>query len=118
MAGCNHCGSGCSNCSKSIELSEAELEILALLGQYAFLPICRKQDSETPLCVFNCSQCPETASLALLCLEKKGLALLDYDMPLKGFCDSRYFAHPLRGSAALTARGQQVLDLLEVHGIE
>ena len=53
--------------------------------------------------------------LALLCLEKKGLISLDYDQPLGG-CD--YGAYPLRGSFALTARGQRVLELLEIQGIQ
>ena len=118
MSGCNQCNGDCKNCHNTMELTEAELELLDLLGQYAFLPIGRKPDSETPLSMFDCKLQAETASLALLCLEKKGLAVLDYDMPLKGFGDSQYLACPLRGSAALTLKGQQVLDLLEIQGIE
>ena len=118
MSGCNRCCGNCGDCHNFLELTDAELEIMGLLGQYAFLPIGRKQDSDMPLCIFDCSHQMETAGLALQCLEKKGLVVLDYDMPLKGFGDSQYLACPLRGSAALTLKGQQVLDLLEIQGIE
>ena len=112
MPGCDHCGGNCRSCRNTVELTEPELEILDLLSQYAFLPIGRKADSEMPLCVFDSRYPPETTGLALLCLEKKGLTALDYDMPLNGFFDSRYLTCPLRGSAALTAKGQQILELL------
>ena len=118
MPGCDSCSGNCKSCHNTMELTEPELEILDLLSQFAFLPIGRNVDSEIPLCIFDCKQPPETMGLAMLCLEKKGLAVLDYDMPINGFCDSRYLACPLRGSAALTAKGQQILDLLELQGIE
>ena len=38
-------------------------------------------------------------------------------MKLKGFDDSIYAAYPIRGSMALTQRGQQVLELMEIQGI-
>ena len=50
-------------------------------------------------------------------MEKKGLISLDYDKPLKGFDDSAYSAYPIRGSMALTERGQLVLDLIERQGV-
>jgi len=118
MPKCDPCRSSCKNCHNTIELAEPELEILDLLSQYAFLPIGREVDSEIPLCMFDCKQPPKDAGLAMLCLEKKGLTVLDYDMPLSGFCDKRYLTCPLRGTVSLTAKGQQVLDLLEFQGIE
>ena len=57
-------------------------------------------------------------SLILQCLEKRGLISIDYDLPLAGFDDAAYAAYPIRGSFALTARGQQVVELLEIQGIE
>ena len=48
-------------------------------------------------------------------MEKKGLISLDYDQPLRG-CD--YGAYPVRGSFALTQRGQRVLELTEIQGVE
>ena len=60
----------------------------------------------------------EEYSLILQCLEKRGLISIDYDQPLKGFCENAYAAYPIRGSFALTARGQQVVELLELQGIQ
>ena len=57
----------------------------------------------------------ENMSLILELLEKKGLISLDYDRPLAGFAG--YGDYPLKGSMALTQRGQQVLELLEYQGI-
>jgi len=51
----------------------------------------------------------------LTLLEKKGLVAMDYTQPLSG-CD--YGDFPLRGSMALTARGQQVLELVEIQGVQ
>ena len=50
-------------------------------------------------------------------LEKKGLISLDYDKPLAGFDEAAYAAYPIRGSMALTERGQKVLELMEYQGI-
>jgi len=59
----------------------------------------------------------EEYSLILLCLQKRGLISFDYDLPLKGFSGRTYETCPIRGSFALTARGQQVVELLEMQGI-
>ena len=55
-------------------------------------------------------------SLVIQCLEKKMLIDLSYD-PLPGADMSAYTGYPVHGSIALTQRGQQVLELLEVQGI-
>ena len=60
----------------------------------------------------------EEYSLILQCLEKKNLISLDFDKPLRGFDDGAYAAYPIRGSMALTQRGQQVVELLELQGVE
>ena len=52
------------------------------------------------------------------CLEKRGLISIDYDQPLKNFRTEAYAAYPIRGSFALTARGQQAVDFLEYQGAE
>jgi hypothetical protein len=49
-------------------------------------------------------------------LEKKSLITLDFDKPLKNHTPSP--AYPIHGSMALTARGQQVIELLDVQGAE
>ena len=43
--------------------------------------------------------------------------LSDYDKPLKGMEETAYGAYPVRGSMALTQRGQKVLELMEYQGI-
>ena len=60
----------------------------------------------------------EEYSLLLQILEKKNLISLDYDKPLKGFREDAYAAYPIRGSMALTERGQKVLELMEYQGIQ
>ena len=61
---------------------------------------------------------PEQSSLALRCLEKRGLISIDYDQPLKDGYSPAYDAYPIKGSIALTILGQQALDLLEIQGVE
>jgi hypothetical protein len=56
--------------------------------------------------------------LILQCLEKRGLISIDYDMPLKGAYGDAYAPYRVRGSFALTAKGQEILELLELQGIE
>ena len=50
-------------------------------------------------------------------LEKKGLISLDYDKPLKEYHTPAYDASSVRGSMALTKRGQDVLELMEYQGV-
>ena len=112
MGTCNgHCG-GCSGCARELTLSEAEIDFLRRLGQVAFLPVARQLGDLRPIYP---EDGPENMSLILALLEKKGLISLDYDQPLSG---ARYADLPIRGSIALTRRGQQVLELLEIQGAE
>ena len=60
---------------------------------------------------------PENVSLILQLLEKKNLISLDYDKPLKAEYGPAYESLPIRGSMALTQRGQQVLEMLEYQGM-
>ena len=100
-----------------MELSVGELEMLTALAQYAFLPVARKLGDDTPVYLEDSDKTVEEYSLILQCLEKRGLISIDYDKPLKSFYDAAYEKYPIRGSFALTERGQQVLDLLELQGI-
>ncbi len=59
----------------------------------------------------------EEYSLFIMLLERKGLIYLDYT-PLKGAKMGQYADFPVHGSMGLTARGQQVLETLELQGIE
>ena len=115
MGCCNgNCGS-CSGCARELVLTEKEIEFLNTLGQYAFLPVARTMGDLTPVYLEDGE--PEEMSLLLQCLEKKGLISLDYDKPLTGFDETAYAAYPIRGSMALTERGQKVLELMEYQGI-
>lgn len=111
MANCNSCNGGCA---RQLFLSEEEIQTLQTLGQIPYLPIARRGDDMTPVCLEEgCAN-----SLVLQCLEKKGLVSLDYDQPLANFDMAAYAAYPVHGSMALTARGQQVLELMQIQGIE
>ena len=112
MGNCNGNCSGCSGCAGMLEITKTELEVLRELGQIPFLPVARQMGEQTPV---RPGEEAEEMSLALLCLEKKGLISLDYDQPLRG-CD--YGGYPIRGSFALTERGQRVLELLEIQGAD
>ena len=110
------CGGNCGNCSgcaRELVLSEAEIDFLRRLGEVAFLPVARKMGDLTP---FYPEDGPENMSLILEVLEKKGLISLDYDKPLTGFAG--YGDYPIKGSMALTQRGQQVLELMEYQGVQ
>ena len=118
MGNCGgNCGS-CGGCARELVLTKAELSFLRELARVAFLPVARKMGDLTPVYLEEGEERKEEYSLLLQCLEKKGLISLDYDKPLKGFDDGSYRAYPIRGSMALTERGQKVMELLEYQGIE
>ena len=118
MSGCDHNCASCSGCGKSLSLTQVEMEMLLNLAQIPFLPIARRADSMTPVYLEDDKHTKEEYSLILECLERKGLISLDFDKPLRSFDDGAYRAYPIRGSMALTARGQTVVELLELQGIE
>lgn len=111
---CNGNCENCSGCARELVLTEGEMDFLNTLAQFAFLPVARTLGDLTP--VYLEEGKPEDMSLLLQCLEKKGLISLDYDKPLKGFDESAYASYPIRGSMALTERGQKVVELLEYQG--
>ena len=123
MSGCGNCSgncggcSGCTGCGGAMELSRGEVDMLLTLGQIPFLPVARKMGEDIPVYLEDDRYSPEEYSLILQCLEKRGLISIDYAQPLKGFDDKAYAAYPIRGSFALTQRGQRVLELLEWQGI-
>lgn len=92
--------------------------MLLELGQIPFLPVARKMGEDVPVYLEDDTYPAEEWSLILQCLEKRGLISIDYDKPLKKFDESRYAPYPIRGSFALTLRGQQVVELLELQGIQ
>ena len=98
-------------------LAPGEVKMLRTLGQIPFLPVARNMGDLDPVYLEDREHTVEEYSLILQCLEKKGLISLDFTMKLKGFDDGAYAAYPIRGSMALTARGQQVLEMLEFQGL-
>ena len=114
--GCNGNCSACSGCARELVLTEKEMDFLHVLGQYAFLPVARTMGDLPPVYLEEGDR--EEMSLLLQCLEKKGLISLDYDKPLRRFDESAYADYPIRGSMALTERGQKVLELMELQGFE
>lgn len=116
--GCGGCCGNCGGCGSTIVLSSDEIDMLRELGQIPFLPVARDASSTDPVYLEEGKLSPEKAGMALKCLEKRGLITIDFDCPLKGAYSPAYDAYPFRGSTALTVLGQQVLELLEVQGVE
>ena len=112
MGTCGGNCAGCSGCARELVLTAGEIDFLRLLGQVAFLPVARNLGDLTP----HFPEGDEASGLLLQVLEKKGLISLDYDLPLAGFAG--YGDYPLRGSMALTQRGQQVLERIEYQGVQ
>ncbi|MBQ6840237.1 MAG: hypothetical protein IJO45_06055 [Oscillospiraceae bacterium] len=119
--GCEKCSGNCAGCgggAGSMELTQGEVHILQMLGQFSFLPAARKREDMIPVFLEDTEFSREEYSLILQCLEKKALIRLDYDAPLTGADMSAYGGYPVHGSMALTQRGYAVLELLETLGIE
>ena len=123
MGNCGNCSgncggcSGCSGCGGAMELTAGEIRMLLALGQIPFRPVARKMGDDIPVYLEEGEYTPEEYSLILQCLQKRGLISIDYDLPLKGFRGKTYENYPVRGSFALTQRGQRVVELLEMQGI-
>ena len=115
---CGGCQKSCTGCSPALYLTEEELTLLRLFGEVSFLPVARRPDGETPVCLEEGTGKQETVSQVIVALERKGLIDLDYNLPLQNFDYSAYAAWSRRGSMALTARGQEVLDVLDIQGVE
>ena len=118
MSKCGSCCGNCCGCGGAMELTAGEVRMLLKLAQIPFLPVARKMSDDIPVYLEDADETPEDYSLILQCLEKRGLISIDYHLPLAGFDDTAYAAYPIRGSFALTQRGQQVLEILEYQGIQ
>ena len=118
--GCGGCCGSCGSCggNGALVLAPEEIAMLNLLGQIPFLPVARRGDSVEPVYFGEGELTGEKASLAIQCLEKRNLISVDYDQPLPGAYGPEYDGYPIRGSFALTAKGQQVLELLEIQGAD
>ena len=115
---CGSCGSCGSGGGRELWVTPGEVELLGRFAQFAFLPVARKWDSETPEYL---EDGPEKAVFwgdLLTAMQFKGLISIDYDQPLSGFDYAGYEAYPCRGSMALTAEGQRAIEILEIQGAE
>jgi len=117
MEHCQNCSGceGCGGCERALVLTHQELALLRRFAQIPFLPVARKAGDTEPVYLEDAD--PAQSALVIACLEKKGLIDIDYHQPLCGFDYSAYGDFPLHGSMALTARGQEVLDAVELQGI-
>lgn len=118
MSKCNHNCAACSGCAATLELTDGEIGLLRELGQFSFLPVARRADDMIPVYLEDDLHSRGEYSLILQCLEKKGLIDIDYHTPLAGADMAAYKGLPVHGSFALTARGQTVVEMLEVQGIQ
>ena len=118
MPNCNGNCASCAGCARELVLTEKEIEFLKELGQVAFLPVARKMGDLEPVYLEAGAERKEEYALLLQILEKKNLISLDYDKSLRGFDEAAYAAYPIRGSMALTERGQKVLELMELQGVQ
>lgn len=117
MSTCSGNCDQCGGCAGELVLSQPELDMLSQLAENAFLPVARAAADSSPVYLEQQEQTVETYSLILICLEKKGLISIDFDKPLQGADMSAYGGYPIHGSMALTARGQEVLDIVEKQGV-
>lgn len=114
---CSGSCDNCPGCGKTLSLTPQEIEMLQTLSQFAFLPVARKADNMIPIYLEETAYTPEEYSIILQLLEKKSLIDIDYSKPLQGFDMQAYAGYRVHGSIGLTARGQQVLALLDTQGL-
>ncbi len=116
--GCENCGGCGQHCGQELLLTEAELALLRRLGETPFLPAASAFDMKAPVYLEDREHSQEEYAAAILGLAGKGLVRLDYDIPLANFDYAAYRDCPLHGSMALTGRGQEILEQIEIQGIE
>ena len=115
--GCKNCSGGCGGCAKVLELTKGEMDLLQELAIYAFLPVARRADDMTPFYPEGKEYTSEEYSAILMHLERKGLICIDYGAPIGTYPAELYCAWPVHGSMALTQRGQEVVETLNITGI-
>ena len=108
----------CDHCGKVLSLTREEITVLHKFAQTPLISAARKIDDATPIYLEDNDFAQAEYGIILTLLERKGLIRIDFDIPIKNADVSIYAAYPIVGSMALTARGQQVLDLLELQGAE
>ena len=116
--GCSGCGgcNSCGGCGGGLTLLPEELALLRDLAACPFLPVGLDSATGEPVYLENGADAAEEYSRAVSLLEKRGLIGVDYGIPLDGFDYTAYARCSRKGSIALTARGQSVVELLDVQG--
>ena len=114
---CASCGS-CGGCGAALELTAGEIAFLEELAVFAFLPVARRSDDMTPHYIEGTACSQEEYSAILLHLERKKLIDIDYGSLVGSYTDPGYEGLKVRGSVALTGRGQAVVEQLQIHGIQ
>lgn len=114
---CASCGS-CGGCGAALELTSGEIAFLEELAVFAFLPVARRADDMTPHYIEGTACSQEDYSAILLHLERKKLIDIDYGSLVGSYTDPGYEGLKVRGSVALTGRGQAVVEQLQIHGIQ
>lgn len=105
----------CDGCGGSLLLTPVEAALLEQLAQTPFLPV-GKGLGEFPVYLEDGAWPAEEYGRAILALDLKGLVRLDTDVPLQGFDYAAYERCPLHGSFALTAKGQAVVEQIQIQG--
>ncbi len=121
--GCAGCGGGsCGGCgacgSGSLFVTPGELELLQRFAQTPFLPVGFGADPDQPVYREETGHSEAEYASSLLGLRLKGLIRLDREEPLRNFDYQAYSDCRYHGSAALTALGQQAVELMEIQGVE
>lgn len=114
---CGGCCGKCGGCGSTMVLAAEEIAMLQQLGQIPFLPVARRADSMTPVYLEG-DLSPEQSGKVLQCLEKRGLISIDYDRPLRDGYGPAYEKYPIKGSVTLTAGGYQVLEIIDIQGVQ
>lgn len=118
---CNQdtCGACCGGgCKPQITITTVEYALLQQLAITPFLPVASGWDLKTPVYLEETDYTQEEYTAAIRALDGKGLIRMDYDIPLSNFPYQAYQAYPMHGSMALTGAGQEIVEQLEIQGIE
>ncbi len=103
----------CCGCGNTVYLTEKECRILSLFAEFSFLAVGLKKEGAFPMLLSE----KDDGGKELFMLKMKGLVDIDYDQPLVGFDYAPFSTFARLGSAALTEKGMDVLDAIDVVGI-
>lgn len=121
----NHCGrccggscpGSCAGCSSVISLTEDEVRLLDEFKQFSFLPVASKSEGK-PVYIKEDPDDKSDHSEIIIALRNKRLISIDYDLPLSNYDYANYAGCSNFGSMALTELGQDVVNQIDVSGID